>query len=350
MNQIVKSVDETFHDLKITLSKVVPEAELVLASELVVEIEQLKRDRNAVILGHNYMEPALYHSVPDYKGDSLELSKRAAETQADVIVFCGVEFMAETAKILSPTKTVLVPSDKAGCSLAEAITAEDIRKLKKAYPGAPVVTYVNSYAAVKAETDICCTSSNAVKVVNSLDDDFIIFIPDEYLASNVAKETGKTLVVPKKLANGEMETSTTKNSLISWPGYCEVHDRFTVEDVSNIRKQYPEAMILAHPECKAEVVDVCDFSGSTSAMINKVKESQAKNYMLLTECSMGDNIVAENPEKDLIRMCSYRCPYMAKISLEMTRDALKLNQFEITIPEDIRIKAKSSLDRMLAIH
>jgi len=351
MANAIMSPDETFSKLKGMLSNAVPEAELVLASELIHEIEILKKERNAVILGHNYMEPTLYHSVPDFKGDSLELSKRAAETKADVIVFCGVEFMAETAKILSPNKTVLVPSDKAGCSLAEAISADDVRALKKMYPGVPVVTYVNSYADVKAETDICCTSSNAVKVVESLDTESIIFIPDEYLAANVARETGKKLIVPKKTgSNISVEETDVKNSLVSWPGFCEVHDKFSVEDVANIRKQFPETMILAHPECKAEVVEVCDFSGSTSAMIKKVKESDAKSYMLLTECSMGDNIVAENPEKDLLRMCSVRCPHMAQITLEMTRDALKFNQFEIEIPEDIRIRAKKSLDRMLEIN
>ncbi|MEZ4740961.1 MAG: quinolinate synthase NadA [Bdellovibrionota bacterium] len=350
MNKI-KSVDETFNDLKIKLSKIVPEAELLLASELIVEIEELKKERNAVILGHNYMEPALYHSVPDYKGDSLELSRRAAETKADIIVFCGVEFMAETAKILSPEKTVLVPSDRAGCSLAESITAEDVRALKKLYPNAPVVTYVNTYADVKAETDICCTSSNAVKVVNHLATDTVIFLPDAYLAANVARETGKKIVYAKKI-NGEIVCDATadKNVLIVWQGFCEVHDRFSVEDVQSIRKQSPETMILAHPECKADVVEACDFSGSTSAMIKAVKEGNAKSYALFTECSMGDNIIAENQDKELLRMCSFRCPYMAQITLEMTRDALKYNRYEVNISNELIDKARLSLNRMLEIH
>lgn len=346
-----KSVDETFGILKEKLAKVIPEVEIFLAAELVVEIEQLKRERNAVILGHNYMEPALYHSVPDFRGDSLELSRRAATTTADVIVFCGVEFMAETAKILSPDKTVLVPSNKAGCSLAEAITAEDVRLLKKSFPGVPVVTYVNSYADVKAETDICCTSSNAVKVVESLNTDAIIFIPDEYLASNVARETGKTVLMPKKSGNNLVvnRLDGAKGSLITWPGRCEVHDKFTVQDIVDVRKQFPEVTVLAHPECRAEVVEAADFSGSTSAMIKYVQSNESKQFLLLTECSMGDNIIAENPEKDVLRLCSHRCPYMAQITLAMTRDALLKNQFEVTIPEDIRVRAKRSLDRMLEI-
>jgi quinolinate synthase len=349
---IAKSVDETFGTLKQKLAKVVPEAELYLAAELVVEIEELKRQRNAVILGHNYMEPALYHSVPDFRGDSLELSRRAATTDAEVIVFCGVEFMAETAKILSPQKTVLVPSDRAGCSLAEAITAEDVRLLKRTYPGVPVVTYVNSYADVKAETDICCTSSNAVKVVQSLNTDSVIFIPDEYLARNVARETGKSVILPKKtgstLTVNRIEPGVA-GSLITWPGRCEVHEKFSVQDIIDVRQQFPEVIVLAHPECKPEVVEAADFSGSTSAMIKYVQNTKSPNFLLLTECSMGDNIIAENPEKDVLRLCSHRCPYMAQITLTMTRDALLKNQFEIEIPEEIRARAKLSLDRMLEI-
>lgn len=342
------SVEETYAGMLKKLSGVVPEAELYLQAELVVEIMQLKKDRNAVILGHNYMEPALFHTVPDFRGDSLELARKSAQTDADVIVFCGVEFMAETAKILSPDKTVLVPSDRAGCSLASSITAEDVRQLKKKYPGAPVVTYVNSYADVKAETDICCTSGNAKAVVESLTEDQIIFIPDEYLAKNIARETGKTLIVPQ--AGGDSTVVDGHADLISWPGKCEVHEQFTVEDIEGVRKQFPEVRILAHPECPPEVCEAADYSGSTSRMINYVQESSAKQFMLMTECSMGDNIAAENPDKELLRLCSIRCPHMAQISLKMTRDALLLNRFEVEVDPDIRVRAKASLDRMLAIH
>lgn len=339
-------VQKTFERMREKLIKFVPEAELLLGAELVVEIEELKKERNAVILGHNYMEPALYHTVPDYVGDSLQLSRNAAETNADVIVFCGVEFMAETAKILSPNKTVLVPAQKAGCSLAQSITAGDVRKLKKMYPGAPVVSYVNTYADVKSETDVCCTSGNAAEVVKSLNSDNIIFIPDEYLASNVAAETGRNFHLVNK---SDTEGAKVTNSLITWPGKCEVHDLFTVQDIKDIRKQFPNVDVLAHPECKNEVVKEADFSGSTSAMINHVKRSESSEYLLLTECAMGDNIVAENPEKNLLRLCSHRCPYMAKITLEMTRDALKYNQYQIEIAEDLRVKAEKSLFRMLEI-
>jgi quinolinate synthase len=294
------------------------------------------------------MEPALFHSVPDITGDSLGLSREAANTDKDIIVFCGVEFMAETAKILSPDKTVLIPSQKAGCSLAESITAEDIRTLKKKYPGVPVVTYVNTYADVKAETDICCTSSNAVAVVESLDTDTVIFLPDEYLASNVARETGKTIVFPTKTpkpVNGD----ALQYDLIGWHGRCEVHEQFTVQDIENVRSQFPKVVILAHPECSAEVVEASDFSGSTSAMIKFVEDMQADQYLLLTECSMGDNIAAEHPEKEMLRLCSVRCPHMNQITMEMTRDALLYNQYQVHVPEDIRVKAKQAVDRMLEI-
>jgi quinolinate synthase len=298
------------------------------------------------------MEPALYHSVPDYRGDSLELSRKAATTDADVIVFCGVEFMAETAKILSPEKTVLVPSNRAGCSLAEAITGEDVRLLKEAYPGVPVVTYVNSYADVKAETDICCTSSNAAKVVQSLATDSVIFIPDEYLARNVARECNKTVLLPQKV-DGKLEVTEVRKggagTLVTWPGRCEVHEKFSVQDVIDARRQIPGVRILAHPECRAEVVEAADFSGSTSAMIKYVQSQAGAPYLLLTECSMGDNIIAENPDREVVRLCSHRCPYMAQITLTMTRDALLKNQYVVTIDDDIRRRAKRSLERMLEI-
>jgi quinolinate synthase len=296
------------------------------------------------------MEPALYHFIPDFKGDSLELSRRAADTDKDPIVFCGVVFMAETAKILSPEKTVLIPSKEAGCSLAASITGDDVRELKKLFPGVPVVTYVNTYADVKAESDICCTSGNAAAVVNSLSSETVIFLPDEYLAKNVARETGRHIIFPVKGPKGLEKPDTSLDyRMIGWPGKCEVHELFTVEDIESVRKQFPDTVVLAHPECSPEVVEASDFSGSTSAMIRYVKETRAPRYLLLTECSMGDNIVAENPEKEMLRLCSHRCPHMGQITLEMTRDALKYNRYIVEVPEDIRVRAKRAVDRMLAI-
>ena len=233
--------------------------------------------------------------------------------------------------------------------LASSITGEDVRALKKLYPGVPVVSYVNTYADVKAETDICCTSSNAVDVVNSLDTDAVIFIPDMYLAANVARETSKRLIVPKKVGESLEGDEAQEGSMISWPGYCEVHDKFTVQDIEDVRSQFPDVVVLAHPECKAEVCEAADFSGSTSAMINYVKEKNAPRYLLLTECSMGDNIIAENKDKDLLRLCSHRCPHMAQITLEMVRDALKFTQHEVEIEEQMRLKAKGSLERMVEL-
>ncbi len=347
------TLDETYELMTEKLSKVVPDFEIKYKAELVWEINRLKAERGAVILGHNYMEPALYHTIPDFVGDSLELARKAADCDGDPIVFCGVRFMAETAKILSPEKTVLLPAKVAGCSLAESITAEDIRKLKKQFPGVPVVTYVNCYAEVKAETDVCCTSSNAARVVESLDSDRVIFLPDEYLAQNVARDTGKQIIFPSKSPrSGEALSAAPDNmdyELVGWHGRCEVHEKFTVEDIKNVRKQFPNVLVLAHPECSAEVVEASDFSGSTSAIISYVQKSKAESYLLLTECSMGDNIAAENPDKEMVRLCSVRCPHMNEITLEDTRDALKFNRYVIEVPEDIRIRARRSVDRMLEI-
>jgi quinolinate synthase len=340
------SVEQLYQQLKRKLSDVMPDGELRYKAELAYEINQLKKEKNAVILGHNYMEPALFHSIPDYTGDSLELSRLAAKTDKDIIIFCGVEFMAETAKILSPDKTVLIPSKKAGCSLAASITAEDVRKLKEKFPGVPVVTYVNTYADVKAETDVCCTSSNAAKVVQSLKSDKVIFLPDEYLAKNVAKETGKTIIFPTP--NGD-SLDGKQFDLIGWRGRCEVHEKFTLEDITNVRKQFPDVVILSHPECSPEVVEASDYSGSTSAMIRYVEQTDAPRYLLLTECSMGDNIVAANPEKELLRLCSVRCPHMNQITLEDTLNALKYIRYEVHVPEEIRAKAYRAVERMLEI-
>jgi len=347
------TVDETYELMVAKLSRVVPDFELRYKAELVHEINRLKEERGAIILGHNYMEPALYHTVPDIVGDSLELARRAAETDKDPIVFCGVRFMAETAKILNPTRTVLLPAKKAGCSLAASITADDVRALKERYPGVPVVTYVNTYADVKAETDVCCTSSNAAKVVESLGTDRVIFLPDEYLAQNVARDTGKKIIfptrAPKSSAAREAAPENLEYEMIGWHGRCEVHEQFTVEDIENVRKQFPGVVVLSHPECSADVVEASDFSGSTSKMIEFVKTSGAKNYLLLTECSMGDNIIAEAPDKDMVRLCSVRCPHMNEITLEDTLNALRNDQYVVEVDEDIRVKAKRSVDRMLEI-
>ncbi len=266
--------EEMFHQLRSMLGDVVPDVELQYKAELAVEINRLKKERNAVILGHNYMEPVLYHSVTDIKGDSLKLSRKAAETDKDVIVFCGVKFMAETAKILNPTKTVLIPAN-AGCSLAASITAADVRSLKARFPGVPVVSYVNTYADVKAESDVCCTSGNARAVVELLQSDTIIFLPDEYLARNVARETGKHIIFPSLEKSVSPDEAELDIQMIGWKGRCEVHEKFTVEDIRNVREQFPDVYILAHPECSPEVIEASDFSGSTSAMIKAVEATSA---------------------------------------------------------------------------
>ncbi|KKU10037.1 MAG: Quinolinate synthase A [Candidatus Woesebacteria bacterium GW2011_GWB1_45_5] len=319
---------EIFNSLKDKFGSHTPEFELELKAELIHEIRELKKVRNAVVLGHNYMEQILFDTIPDFRGDSLELSRRAAQTDKDVIVFCGVRFMAETAKILNPGKTVLTPSLKAGCSLAASINAQDVKNLREQFPNIPVVTYVNTYADVKAESDVCCTSGNATKVVEwalaEFKTDKVIFLPDEYLAANVAKETGRQIIFP-------------------------THEKFTVSDIQNVRQEYPDVLVLAHPECSPEVVDASDFSGSTTAMIAEVTKQKEKPVLLLTECSMGDNIVAANPEANILRLCMVRCPHMNQITLEQTRDALKNMQYQIEIPEDTRLRAELAVKRMIAI-
>ncbi len=350
------------------LHNVALDVELRIKADLAAQINRLKKERNAVILGHNYMEAALFHSIPDFVGDSLYLSRMAAQTDKDVIVFCGVEFMAETAKILSPDKTVLLPAEKAGCSLAASITGEDVRRLKAQYPGVPVVTYVNTYADVKAETDVCCTSGNAVAVVNSLDSDRVIFIPDEYLARNVAQETGKQIIIPRDVGGNTLDGDLTDPQtldaetghpiipldteafdLIGWHGRCEVHEKFTVQDIENVRRQYPDVSIVAHPECSPEVVAASDFTGSTTSMIRYVEETDARRYLLLTECSMGDNIIGANPDKEMLRLCSVRCPHMSQITMEDTLAALEKMQYEISVPEEILTRAARSVQRMVEI-
>ena len=341
------STEEMYEQLKAKLHDVVPDVELRIKAGLAEEINRLKKERHAVILGHNYMEPALFHSIPDYVGDSLELSRVAAKTEADIIVFCGVKFMAETAKILNPTKTVLIPSMKAGCSLAESITAKDVRQLRAKFPGVPVVTYVNTYADVKAESDICCTSGNAKAVVESLNADTIIFLPDEYLASNVARETGKHIIFPSK--NPNFASTELDYQMIGWHGRCEVHEKFTVQDIQNVRAQFPDVVILTHPECSPEVVAASDYSGSTTAMIKYVEQTNAPRYLILTECSMGDNIMAAHPEKEMLRLCMVRCPHMNTITMEDTLAALQKTQYVVDVPEEIRVRAYKAVERMIQI-
>ncbi|MBN1685133.1 MAG: quinolinate synthase NadA [Spirochaetales bacterium] len=343
--------EQIYAKLKSKLGDVVPDVELRVKAELAAKINRLKEEKNAVILGHNYMEPALFHSIPDFTGDSLELCRKAAGTDKDIIVFCGVKFMAETAKILNPEKTVLIPSPKAGCSLAESITAQDVRQLREKYPGVPVVTYINTYADVKAESDICCTSGNAAKVVESLKTDQVIFLPDEYLARNTAAETGKRIIIPSRTPRPSRQTGAEQVTyeLIGWHGRCEVHERFTVEEIKTIRRQFPDVVVLAHPECSREVVEEADFSGSTAAMIRYVEEVNAPRYLLLTECSMGDNIAAARPDKELLRLCSIRCPHMAEITLEDTLASLEKNRYLVELDEDIRRRALKPVERMIAI-
>ncbi len=347
MNADVLDAEEMYTRLRDKLRGLVPDFELRYKADLAAQINRLKREQNAVILGHNYMEPVLFNSVPDIVGDSLELSRQAARTDKDIIIFCGVRFMAETAKILNPGKLVLLPARKAGCSLASSITAADVRALRAKYPGVPVVTYVNTYADVKAESDICCTSGNAVAVVESLQSETIIFLPDEYLAANVAQETGKHIIFPTRQpvpTDGLLDVQ-----MIGWHGRCEVHEKFTPQDIRDVRAQFPDVIILAHPECSPEVVALADFSGSTSAMIRHVRETQAPHYLILTECAMGDNIQAANPDKEMLRLCSVRCPHMNEITLEDTLAALTEHRTVIEVPEAIRVRAARALERMIAI-
>jgi quinolinate synthase len=343
----LKSVTE---EMMQKLSSILPEVEIKLKAELVYEICKLKKEKDAYILGHNYMEPALYHTITDYVGDSLELARISASIKHSRVVFCGVHFMAETTKVLAPQKHVLIPSDKAGCSLAGSIEAQDVRDLKSLLPSVPVVTYINTYADVKAETDVCCTSGNASKIVTALDLPVIIFIPDEFLAKNVANETNREVVSAKdpnllQILNNRND----KKFLVYWPGTCYVHEQFTVEDIKNARRQYPEITVLAHPECPPEVVKNSDFSGSTSKMIQFTKVNKAKRLMLLTECSMADNIIAEQPESDIIRMCSIRCKYMNQITLEDTLNCLKSDRYEVSVPAHIIDKARLSIEKMLEL-
>ncbi len=349
--QEILSLEETRAMMRRKLRGFMPEFEIDYKAEFAYKINKLKKERNAVILGHNYMEPALYCSVPDHTGDSLELSRVSAETDADIIVFCGVLFMAETAKILNPEKMVLLPSEKALCSLAGGISIEDIRDLRKQYPGVPLVTYVNTYAAAKAESDYCCTSGNANAVVKhllGLGHKHVMLLPDEFLARNTAKDLGMKFVLPGFL-RGDHTDLPDEPAIIGWRARCEVHELFRVDDIQLVRKQHPGVKVLAHPECSPEVCDEADFVGSTKQLIGAVEQMEGDQFLLLTECTMGDNIAAAHPDKQMLRLCSFRCPHMNQITMEDTLEALEKLQYQIKLPEDIIRRARKPIDRMLEI-
>lgn len=314
------------------VAKFIPEIEWRRHAPYIAAINDLKKQKNAVILAHNYMTPEIFNCVGDFAGDSLQLAKEAANTDAEIIVQAGVHFMAETSKILCPDKTVLIPDLRAGCSLASSITGADVRLLKQKYPGVPVVTYVNTTADVKAETDICCTSSNAVEIVEHAAEEFgtdtVILIPDQYLAKNVA--------------------AMTDIKIVTWAGACEVHERFTAQDIREIREGNPGVIVLAHPECPPDVLAEADFAGSTSGMSNYVKDNQPNNVVLITECSMSDNVALENPKVNFVRPCNL-CPHMKRISLPKILRALQTMEHEVVIDPEIIEKARRPIERMIAL-
>ena len=322
--EIKTSTDHIFNKI----SKVVPEIEWKIHAPLIHEINKLKKEKNAVILAHNYQTPEIFHGIADFASDSLALAIEATRTQADIIVMCGVHFMAETVKLMNPNKKVLLPDMSAGCSLSSPITGKDVRVLKEKYPGVPVVSYINTSADVKAETDVCCTSANAVKVVESLGVEKVIFLPDDYLAKYVA--------------------SNTKVKIISWKGTCIVHEQFTAKEINEIKDQNPGIVVIAHPECPPDVINAADFTGSTSGMSDYVKKNQPKKVMMVTECSMSDNVQVENPKVEFIKPCNL-CPYMKKITLPKILDCLKKESNEIIIPSNLMEKAKLSVERMTLI-
>ena len=322
--EIKKATDPIYQKV----SKVIPEIEWAFHAPLIHKINMLKKEKNAVVLAHNYQTPEIYHGIADISADSLSLAVEASRTEADIIILCGVHFMAETAKLMNPKKKVLLPDMGAGCSLAESITGKDVRMLKEKYPSVPVVTYVNTSAEVKAESDICCTSANAVKVVESLGVDKVIFLPDQYMAKYVQTKT--------------------KVQIISWIGTCIVHERFSAHEIKDIKKQNPEIVVLTHPECPPEVIASSDFTGSTSSMSQYVKKNQPSKVMLVTECSMSDNVQVENPNVQFIKPCNL-CPHMKTITLPKILDCLEKETNEILIPEIISRKARKAVERMVAV-
>ena len=323
-NEIKKETDPIYQKV----SKVIPEIEWSFHAPLVYKINRLKKEKNAVVLAHNYQTPEIFHAVADIAADSLALAVEAKKTDADIIILCGVHFMAETAKLMNPNKKVLLPDMGAGCSLASSITGKDVRMLKEKYPGVPVVTYVNTSAEVKAESDICCTSANAIKVVESLGSDKVIFLPDQYMAKYVQ--------------------SKTKVQIISWIGTCIVHEKFSSQEIKDIKKQNPGIKVLSHPECSPEVIAASDFTGSTTGMSKYVENNQPEKVMLVTECSMSDNVQVDNPNVRFIRPCNL-CPYMKSISLPKVLECLEKETNEILIPEIVMKKAQRAVERMVAI-
>ncbi|MBO1359687.1 MULTISPECIES: quinolinate synthase NadA [Acetobacter] len=309
------------------VSSLIPPMEWGAFADDIAAIQRLKAEKNAVILAHNYQTPEIFHCVADVTGDSLALAREAQNVEADVIVMAGVEFMAETAKLLNPSKTVLIPDSNAGCSLADSITGRDVRLMRERYPGLPVITYVNTSADVKAESDICCTSGNAARIVKSLGVDRVIMIPDEFLARNIAKETGVDVV--------------------TWKGHCEVHERFTPEEIRHWRDAYPGLVVLAHPECPPEVVAEADFSGSTAGMSDYVATADGRRVLLVTECSMSDNLAIQHPKVEFVRPCNL-CPHMKLITLPAIRRALETMTTEVTIDPAVADRARLSIERMLA--
>ncbi|MCZ4273801.1 quinolinate synthase NadA [Maritalea porphyrae] len=324
--KFTKAVEKETAPIYEHLKDRIPEIEWQFYAPLIRQINQLKREKDAVILAHNYQTPQIYHGVADVVGDSLQLAIEATKVSHSTIIQCGVHFMAETSKLLNPTKTVLIPDARAGCSLASSITAEDVMAMREQYPGIPVVTYVNTSAEVKAVTDICCTSSNALDIVEGLDSDTVIMIPDQYLAQNTAKKT--------------------KKKIITWAGACEVHETFTAADIAELRESYPGAKIIAHPECPTDVIDACDFSGSTSGMINWVKTKKPKNVVMVTECSMSDNVAAETPGVQFLKGCNI-CPHMKRINLENILWSLHTGTEEVTVDPAIAEKARGAVERMI---
>ena len=322
--EIKKTTDPIYQKV----SKVIPEIEWSFHAPLIHKINMLKKEKNAVILAHNYQTPEIFHGIADIAADSLALAVEAEKTNADIIVLCGVHFMAETAKLMNPKKKILLPDMGAGCSLASSITGKDVKMLKEKYPSVPVVTYVNTSAEVKAESDICCTSANAVKVVESLGSNKVIFLPDQYMAKYIQTKT--------------------KVQIISWIGTCIVHERFSAQEIEDIKKQNPEISVLSHPECPPEVIAASDFTGSTTGMSNYVKKNQPKKVMLVTECSMSDNVQVNNPNVQFIKPCNL-CPHMKTITLPKVLECLENETNEILIPEIISRKARKAVERMVAI-
>lgn len=353
--QDAPTAEETQARMKALLGGIVAEADLSRKAALVFEINELKRARNALVLGHNYMTPEVYHCVSDYVGDSLQLSRKCVGTKADVIVFCGVLFMAETAKVLNPGKIVLIPHKDAGCSLAAGITPEDVRELKRVYPGAPVITYVNTYADVKAESDCSCTSGNATGVLKHYLDQGhqrILFLPDQHLAHNTANELGVDFVLAPESPAGAPENAGVtpgRPTVIGCRVHCEVHELFTVDDVRKIREDYPGAVIIAHPECPPEVIALVDIAGSTKVMCDYIRDVDAPAYVLLTDSFMAANLAAQYPGRNILQPFSRPCQYMQLITLEQTLASLKDMQYQVELAPDVIERANAPIKRMLEI-